>query len=129
MQRLALVSLAFLAACGTPQDQCIARETRELRSLDRLIAETQGNLDRGYAIDRVTVYEDYWTWCEVRDPAHGGTVARRFCLDQRAVGVDQPRAIDPEAEARKLAGLKEQRRDLARAAEPAIAACNAAYPE
>jgi hypothetical protein len=130
MKRLALAVLALLAACGTPQEQCIARGTRDLRTVDRLIAETQGNLDRGYAIETVTEYESYWTTCYAHRTVDGAPVLRpRLCLEDRPVTVERPKAIDPAAEARTLDSLKARRRDLARAAEPVIAQCRAAHPE
>jgi hypothetical protein len=120
----------LLAACGTPQEQCINRNTRDLRTVDRLIAESEGNLDRGYAYETVTVYEDYWTTCP-QPVLHEGDPAPkpRMCLDERPVTEERPKAIDLEDEARKLAGLKKKRKDLARRAEAVIAQCKAQYPE
>jgi hypothetical protein len=129
MKRRIAPALLLLAACGTPQEQCIARETRELRTIDRLIAETEGNLDRGYAFETVTVYENVWTWCEVKNPDDGDRDPPRFCLDRQPVSEERPKAIDLAAEARKLEGLQRKRAELARAAEPVIAQCRAAYPE
>jgi hypothetical protein len=42
----ALLSLLLLTACGTPQEQCINSVTRDMRVVDRLIAETEANLAR-----------------------------------------------------------------------------------
>jgi hypothetical protein len=130
MKRLAIAALALLAACGTPQEQCINRNTRDLRTVDRLIAETQGNLDRGYAFETVTVYEDYWATCYYEREIDGKDVIQpRLCLDQRPVTEQRPKAIDLKAEARKLESLNAKRRDLAKKAEAAISQCKAAYPE
>ena len=71
MKRLTFLTLAALAACGTPQEQCISCNTRDLRTVDRLIAESEGNLQRGYAYESVTVYEDYWTHCPMPRPPAG----------------------------------------------------------
>ena len=130
MKRLTILTLAVLAACGTPQEQCINRNTRDLRTVDRLIAESEGNLDRGFAYETVTVYEDYWTWCAA-PPAPEGQPPRppRLCLEDRAITVQRPKAIDLKEEARKLASLKEKRKELARRAEAVIAQCKAEYPE
>ncbi|NHB76213.1 hypothetical protein [Rhodobacter calidifons] len=129
MKRLTILALAALAACGTPQEQCISRNTRDLRTVDRLIQEAEGNLARGYAFETVTVYETYWTTCE--RPAREGQPAPppRPCLDERPVTRQQPKAIDLKEEARKLDSLKEKRKELARQAEKVIAACKAQYPE
>lgn len=130
MKRLTFLTLAALAACGTPQEQCISRNTRDLRTVDRLIAEAEGNLDRGYAFETITVYEDYWTYCEQPRPPEGEPIPPpRLCLDERPVTVERAKAIDLQDEARKLAGLKEKRKELARRAEAVIAQCKAEYPE
>ena len=130
MSALIFLPLVLLAACGTPQEQCINRNTRDLRTVDRLIAETQGNLDRGYAFETITVYEDYWTSCPVPPVAEGEPAPPpRMCLDERPVTEQRAKAIDLNAEARKLDSLKVKRRDLARKAEDVIAQCKAQYPE
>lgn len=130
MKRLVLLPLALLAACGTPQEQCINRGTRDLRTVERLIAETQGNLDRGYALETITRYEDYWDTCFDPVTVEGETVYKpRMCLKERSYTEERPKAIDLNAEARKLESLKAKRADLARAAEPVIAQCKAEYPE
>ena len=55
--------LASLAACGTPQEQCIRRETAELRKVERLLADTQGNLARGYGYETDTITTHQWVAC------------------------------------------------------------------
>lgn len=130
MKRLSFLALVTLTACGTPQEQCITRNTRDLRTVDRLIAEAEGNLARGYAFETVTVYEDYWTYCEQPAPAEGQPPPPpRMCLDERPVTEQRPKAIDLNDEARKLDSLKVKRRELARQAEKVIAACKQQYPE
>jgi hypothetical protein len=138
MRRLFLLPLlALLAACGTPQERCIARETRDLRVLERLIATTQADIARGYAIEEFTIYEDYWSTCyrQVAGPAPApGQTAQPVlqpypCLKERAVTRTRPKAIDLNAERAKLASMEEKRRDLARAAEASIAQCRVQFPE
>lgn len=130
MKRLVFLTLATLAACGTPQEQCISQNTRDLRTVDRLIDEAEGNLARGYAYETVTVYEDEWVYC-ARPPVAEGQPAPppRLCLDERPVTERRAKAIDLNAEARKLDSLREKRKTLARQAEKVIAACKAQYPE
>ena len=55
MKRPILALLTLLAACGTPQEQCINRQTRDLG--DQLVhhAQVEGNLKRGYALEEYTV--------------------------------------------------------------------------
>jgi len=130
MKRIALPVLAFLTACGTPQEQCISYNTRDLRVVDRLIAEVEGNLDRGYAIETVTITREYWTLCHP-GPGVEGEPARspERCLVDRDYDVERPKAIDLAAEAQKLEGLRQKRAELARNAQAVIAECQAKYPE
>jgi hypothetical protein len=130
MKRLTFLALAALVGCGTPQEQCISRNTRDLRTFDRLIAETEGNLARGYAFETITVYEDYWVTCPMPAPAEGQPPPKpRLCLDERPVTERRPKSIDLNEEARKLDSLKTKRKQLARQAEAVIASCKSQYPE
>ena len=126
----------ILAACGTPQEQCIARETRDLRVVDRLIAEAEGNLKRGYAFEDVTISKTVWVTCTplpVPPPVEGAPppppVPPRLCLEDRDETITRPVAIDLAAEQSKLSGLKTKRKTLAIAGDRSIAACQKAYPE
>ncbi|MEZ5685728.1 MAG: hypothetical protein R3D78_07470 [Paracoccaceae bacterium] len=130
--RFLLLSLVVLAACGTPQEQCINRETRELRTIERLIAEVEGNLARGYAYEEYEVPTRDWEPCGIREIIRpDGTVKRetKMCLETRWVTQERKVPIDPTAEKRKLAGLKAKQKELLPRAEAAIRACKAAYPE
>jgi hypothetical protein len=130
MNRLIFPALLLLSACGTPQEQCINRNTRDLRTVERLIAETQGNLDRGYAYEQITISTPTWVYCDApRVPEGEVQPPPRLCLDDVEETITRPKAIDLADEARKLEGLQAKRRQLARAAEPVIAQCKAAYPE
>jgi hypothetical protein len=129
-KRLVILAFVALAACGTPQEQCISRNTRDLRTVDRLIVETEGNLQRGYALETVTRYEDYWDTCFERVVVGGQvSVQPRSCLREYAYTEQRPKAIDLKAEAQKLEGLKAKRTELARAAAPVIAQCKVEFPE
>jgi hypothetical protein len=132
MRHIALLSVClFLAACGTPQEQCINRETRDLRVVNRLIAETEGNLARGYAFEEYTVYETDFFPCgylpDDGNPATGRDV--RFCRERVPETTRRPVAIDLAAEQRKLDSLLIRRRDLEQRTPQILAACRAAYPE
>jgi hypothetical protein len=126
-----LVVLALLAACGTPQEQCIRNETRELATLDRLIREAEANLARGYAYETVEITRTEWQICEyIPDPNDPTKPPRpRYCLEDVTDTVQKTVAIDPAAEERKLASLKAKRRKLEPEARAAIAECRATYPE
>lgn len=121
--------LALLAACGTPQEQCINRNTRDLRTVDRLIAETQGNIDRGYALEEVTITREHWGYCHQPQFEGQPALSPVPCLIEHDITVERPKAIDLADEAKKLEGLKAKRKDLAKAAEAVIAQCKAEYPE
>ncbi|OYX44524.1 MAG: hypothetical protein B7Z02_05340 [Rhodobacterales bacterium 32-67-9] len=123
--RPALFVLLLLAACGTPQEQCIRTATREIATLDRLIAETETNLARGYALEEREVVRREWSRCDDWVP---GT-PRRMCFEPVWHTVKRPVAIDPAAEERKLGGLEARRKALGLQAASAIAACRAQYPE
>ncbi|WP_347311295.1 hypothetical protein [Defluviimonas sp. SAOS-178_SWC] len=123
--RFTLLLTALVAACGTPQEQCIRTATRELRTLDRLIAETEANLARGYTYEEHEIMRHEWTRCD--DWVRGTPV--RMCFEPVWDTVRRPVAIDPEAETRKLEGLQARRKALGRQADAAIAACRARYPE
>lgn len=125
-----------LAACGTPQEQCIARETRDLRVVDRLIVETEGNLKRGYAYEEITISRTVWVRCNpiiVPPVVHGAPVplpvAPQLCLEDEEETVTRPKAIDLGAERSKLSGLKAKRKELSITANWSITACQKAYPE
>lgn len=121
----ALLLVAALAGCGTPQEQCINAATRDLRTLDRLIAEERATLARGYGYESREVVRHRWQRCDDWIP---GT-PRRMCFEPVWQTVRHPVAIDPAAEQRKLDGLLARRAALGTAAAPAIAACRAKYPE
>ena len=123
----------LLTACGTPQEQCINRSTRELRSVQNLLGEVEGNLSRGYAWEEYEETVTHWTTCG------GGTTVDKDgkvvalpshpCLDDYTVTRRRQVAIDPAAETRKRDGLRAKLSELSRAAEAQINACKIAYPE
>lgn len=133
IRRPALLACLLLAACATPQEQCINRETRDLRTLDRLIAETDGNIRRGFALEEYTVDITVAGTCreDRGTDASGAPLPPAFvpCFVEREVTRTRPRAIDLNAERAKLASMQAKRRDLARAAERAVAQCRAQFPE
>jgi hypothetical protein len=130
MRALILLPLLALTACGTPQERCINGQTRDLRVLNRLIAETEGNLGRGYAYEQVTITTTEWRMCQEPPPAPDQPAPpAHLCLEDVNQTVTQPKAIDLAAEAAKLKSMKAKRAQLSKAAAPAIAQCKAQYPE
>jgi hypothetical protein len=123
-----------LAACGTPQERCIASVTRDLRVVDRLIAEGEANLARGYAYVSQTVYVPSWEMCTAPvlvQPTDGSAAVLlpgQMCLDDRPQTIRRAVAIDLDAERRTLDGLRKQRAKLSARAAPLIGQCQATYP-
>lgn len=126
---LLLAPLALLAACGTPQERCIQRETRDLRILDRLVTETRTNIDRGYALQDYTVVVTDWDLCPAQLDANGQPLPARMCLEDREVTRTRPVAIDLTAETAKLESMLAKRDQLSREAEADIALCRSQHPE
>lgn len=127
MQRVSIPVLICLlaAACATPQERCISDTTKELRTINSLIAETEGNLSRGYAIERETQVRPRLTFCagSYRHRRIGAGVS--FCSTDDIVQRERPVALDPQAERRKLAQLRERRSALEVQVRRDLAACSA----
>ena len=123
--------LPLLAACGTPQEQCISRNTSEYRAVSSLLAQVEGNLARGYAWGEREITREHLTQCRdyVRD--RDGNVRQILTPCYRSyTDTQQFRVpIDPAAETRKRDNLAKRRDSLARSAQAAVSACRAAYPE
>ncbi|SFS01107.1 hypothetical protein [Yoonia litorea] len=122
-----ILPLAFLAACATPREQCINQVTRDSRVLSALIAETEGNLARGYALETRQEVRTVSDTCRGRNP--DGTVFLFSCEETETVNRTVPVAIDLNAEQAKLTSLRERLATERRAADAAVAQCIAANPE
>lgn len=117
---LMLVGATLVSACaGTARDQCLRAAVEEVRTIDRLIAETEAGLARGYGIDRQTV-----PYLERRRCGDGGG----SCLYTETEIVETPETIDPASESRRLALLRDRRAAAVPRALDHIAACKARYP-
>ena len=123
MRRIFMIALLPLAACVTPQQQCISAATKDVRVLDRLIATSQSNLSRGYAID---VQEHLIITSEVCGEADGEKI---YCDVPSTEETKVPVAIDLNVEQAKLNSLITKRTQLATQASQVIASCKATYPE
>jgi hypothetical protein len=116
--RIALiVALAGLtAACTTPAQQCRLDATRDLRGLDRMIAETTRDVERGYRL------------VEIRTPfalgvfACFGPEAARLCADDSVPPYRHERLNVP-AERAKLQSLVAQRAEADARARRALETC------
>lgn len=121
----------LLAACGTPQERCISKHTREYRSVSSLLAEVEGNLARGYAWEERQVVREQFTQCRDvwRDKNGNAQVHYRPCW-REYVDTERYRVpIDPAAEERKRDGLAKQKTALAGQAQAYANACVKAFPE
>lgn len=122
-----LLSLAALSACATPREQCIAGANRPLATLDRLIAETRGNVNRGFALAEVQDVRVLRTTCEGTN--EDGTSFRFPCEETRTFTRQEPVAINVEEERVKLQQLEERRADAGLTARAQIQQCVAVHPE
>ncbi|WP_282182715.1 hypothetical protein [Aliiroseovarius marinus] len=115
--------LTLVAACATPQNQCIARETAEYRAVSAQIEELEDTLERGYALHRQTVQYSDLRVCHVK--------GKRYvpCPRTRFQTIETPVSVDMDDTRKKLARLKAQRAKLAPAAVATREACIRAYPE
>lgn len=97
--------------------------------MDRLIAEVEGNIQRGFGYRTVTFQTMEWYDCTRPAVAGQPTPAPQRCAipvtDTRREAV----ALDMTVERRKLADLKAKKAELDRAAIPATAECRAKFPE
>lgn len=124
---LLLVLPLALAACATPRESCLSSVSREGRVIDALIAETRGNVARGYGIEEREELRTRRQLCDFRRA--DGTIGRRFCDRVVTDEVRVPVTLDIEAEKVKLDQLLARREALARAEASARAQCVARYPE
>ena len=128
---VALLMLGLLAACGTPQQQCISRNTSEYRTVARLLEEVTGNLARGYAWAERPYTTTEWADCPrlVRDRDGNAHVVTVPC-SRRVTEIERYRVpIDPVSEGRKRDNLASRLEALRPRAEAAVRACRIAYPE
>jgi hypothetical protein len=116
-----LALCAALAACADPRARCEADAARDLRTIDQLIAETEANIARGFAIFRETDVRTTLQVCVAGDLV-------QLCSVNEPVARDRPVAIDRAAERRKLASLRERRAELQAPTRAALAQCAARFP-
>ncbi len=127
MRRAFLMLPLLVAACATPRESCISQAQRELRVVNSLIAETQGNIARGYAIGTRQDVVTYDTTC--RGVAADGTPVRVNCQEVGTRERRIPVAIDLNAETRKLTSLLDRQAQMQRTTNQAVQQCVATYPE
>lgn len=127
MRVVLLPLLLVLAACTTPQEACQRQATEDLRTVDRLIAETEETLRRGFAVDREPYVSSGIDFCIGNGVGvWNGGVGLSYCNRVETRYREVPRAIDRRTEQRKLAELRQTRQRLARETQAALARCAAA---
>ena len=124
---LALMAALALAACETPQQSCLSSASRDLRVVESLIRETQGNLQRGYAIEEEQIVDVDRSFCRVE--REDGDIDLVPCDRTEVENVSRPVAIDLRAEQAKLDGLLERRAALTAQTAARQQACIATFPE
>ncbi len=117
MKRYLLALLLSLAGCSTALEQCVNRSTRNLQATDNLIAATQANIDRGYALETSSRVSLGLQLCT------SPSANFHFCTATQSGLKQAPIAIDVAAEKRKLAQLKARRATLKRQSDLAVRAC------
>lgn len=122
----ALPALLVLAACASPQQRCLGNATKDQRVIEGLVAETALNISRGYAIEKTQTVS---TSLEVCGGLGGTSSQLVFCQVATPTIHEKPVAIDPKAEAAKLASLRKKQTELASASAAAKAQCVRLYPE
>jgi hypothetical protein len=112
-----LVAALSVAGCFQSRTTCTSLAARELATVDKLIAETETTIDRGYVLTDTSAGNV--NFCL---GSGGNTVGVSFCTDGSG---RKPVAIDRAAEQRKLDGLLTRRAALAKQAAADSAACAA----
>lgn len=123
MRRVLLLIPLLLAACETPREACVSSANRELRTLNILVDETRLNIARGYAIGTRQEVRMVSNTCRTQTPE--GVITTFPCDKTEIVDVEQPVAIDLNAERAKLDSLLERQAQMNRQLQPVLAQCQA----
>ena len=127
LKPLLLLAALALTAC-TPLQNCTYSATRDFRTLEHNIRETEEALARGYRTERRTVPRTIFTTCVRRDPATQKPIAFP-CRDTvfRTETIRIP--INRAREARKLAEYRAALPAAQARASAGVRQCQATYPE
>lgn len=129
MKRLTIPALLILSACATPQERCINAATRDMQVVDQLIAETEGNLQRGFALQSETIYRTDFQDCTPNASPSNPNPTPRMCPVEVPETRTRAVAVDLGAEKTKLKSLQSKRGAQGKAAHAAIAECRAQFPK
>lgn len=123
MRFAALLPLPFiLAACATPQQQCISEATRDLRTTQAQIAQSRQIIERGYELETRRRPELRFGFCNAAGTVHA-CYRNVWITDQRRI------PADVDAELAKLRVLERKERALTRTAQAQVGQCQRLYPE
>lgn len=122
-----LLPLIALTACTTPREDCINSVTRDTRIINSLVAETQGNLSRGYAIAEEQEVRTLRRTC--RGKNEDGSTFRYRCDETETFTTTRPVAIDLNAEKAKLESLLVRQEQSKAASDQAVLQCIKTNPE
>lgn len=118
---LLIIGLCTLAACATPRQQCETDATKNVKALERAVADAQANIDRGYALERDVSPQFRYGFCN-----KGGNLTT--CIRNDARVKTKPVAIDLAEERRKLASAQQRLTTERTRANIQLAQCAAQYP-
>ncbi|MGJ8611449.1 MAG: hypothetical protein ACSHWY_10155 [Octadecabacter sp.] len=124
---LLLIPLIALTACATPRERCINGANRAVSTLDRLIAETRGNISRGYGLVEVQDVRVVRSTCEGKN--EDGTEFRFRCDETETFTRTQPVTLNIAEERTKLVQLEERRAAADRNLQAQVQQCIAVHPE
>ncbi len=124
---LPLLALITVAACSTPREQCISGANRPITTLDRLIAETQGNVDRGFGLVDVQDVRVLRKTCEGTN--EDGSTFRFPCEETETFTRREPVSINIAEERIKLRQLQDRRAAALQTAQAQVQQCIAIHPE
>lgn len=124
---LFILPLIALTACASPQERCISNVAREINTIGGLILQTQGNIDRGFALETREETREVSGTCRGRTET--GEEVRVRCQKTQTREVRVPVTVDIAGERIKLAQLQDRQRALASQSNAAVAQCRAQFPD
>ena len=126
MKKIGLLSLAVLAACSTPKEDCLNEALRDLRVVQTLIVESEETIRRGYAFQSETRAIQSLQFCL-------GTRSHRaglgFCNQVIPITKQTPVAVNLDEERAKLRSLKNKEIQLRKESLRQQATCEAEFPD
>jgi len=121
---IVVASALILTGCATPQQQCIAGATAEVRFLEEELVERRVNIARGYAIRRETRAEMLPQFCY--SPV---TRMRVMCMEPVHTVHESRRPINVADEQERIAQLERALARERQLAEQSVNQCRAQFPE